>query len=114
MIEITNGSRTTTVTKGVFKELYEPMGWKIAEISEETPQVEDMPEAEEKTPEESDEPAEEITEEVDYEEDADVEIPVSEMKLSELKAYAEDHGIDISAAKTKKDIKAIIKAEMEE
>ena len=43
-----------------------------------------------------------------------MEIPVSEMKLSELKQYAEDHGIDISAAKTKKDIKAIIKAEMEE
>lgn len=114
MIDITNGSRTTTVTKGVFKELYEPMGWKIAEISEETPHDEDIPEAEEKTPEESDEPAEEITEEVDYEEDTEVEIPVSEMKLADLKAYAAEHDIDISAAKTKQDIRAIIKAEMEE
>lgn len=115
MIKITNGSRTTTVTKGVFKELYEPMGWKIADISEETPQNEGLPEVEIKEPEESSEPAEETPEEVEPEEgeDVEVEIPISEMKLAELKQYAEDHGIDISAAKNKNDIKAIIRAEME-
>lgn len=116
MIKITNGARTTTCTKGAFKNWYEPNGWKIADMDEEEPVNETLPEEEEIQPENAIESLEETPEEeeVEPEEEIEVEIPISEMKLADLKAYAEEHGIDISAAKTKQDIKDIIKAEMEE
>lgn len=116
MIKITNGSRTTLVTKGVFRELYELMGWKIADMSDDEPQIEDLPVEQEISAENANEPAEDASEDVEYEEEdeTEVEIPISEMKLADLKEYAAEHDIDISAAKTKQDIRAIIKAEMEE
>lgn len=114
MIKITNGSRETTVTKGAFHEIYEPMGWKIADLSEEKVEIEDLPEEDEKHAEIANEAPKMVTEEEPYESEEDeVEIPLSEMKLSELKAYAKEHGIDISVARTKQDIKDIIRAEME-
>lgn len=116
MIKITNGARTTTCTKGAFKNWYEPMGWKIADMDE-TEAVNETLLAEENTePESAIEPPEETFEEEEVEEpeEVEVEIPISEMKLADLKKYAEEHGIDISAAKTKQDIRDIIKAEMEE
>ena len=88
MITITNGARTTVVTKGAYKELYEGMGW--------TPVTSKDPVVDIETPE------------------VEVEIPLSEMKVSELKDFAEDHGIDISGAKNKRDIVNIIQAKMGE
>ena len=116
MIKITNGTRTTMCTKGAFENWYEPMGWKIADMSEVEAVVETLPEEENIEPENASEPPEETLEEeeVEPEEEVEVEIPLSEMKLADLKEYAEAHGIDISAAKTKQDIRDIIKAEMEE
>lgn len=116
MIRITNGTRTTLCTKGAFKNWYEPMGWKIADISEVEAANETLPAEENIKPENASEPLRETLEEegVEPEEEVEVEIPLSEMKLADLKEYAEAHGIDISAAKTKQDIRAIIKAEMEE
>lgn len=116
MIKITNGTRTTMCTKGAFENWYEPMGWKIADMSEVEAVNETLPEEENIEPENASEPLEETLEEeeVEPEEEVEVEIPLSEMKLADLKEYAEEHGIDISAAKTKHDIRAIIKAEMEE
>ena len=117
MVRITNGSRITVVTKGVFEELYKPAGWEICDISNENIANEDLPDNEEifeESPAEmpaTETPEEEVVPEETEEED--FEIPISEMKLSELKAYAAEHDIDISAAKTKQDIRAIIKAEME-
>lgn len=105
MIKITNGTRTTICTKGAFENWYEPMGWKIADMSEVEAVAETLPEEENIEPENASEPPEE---------EVEVEIPLSEMKLADLKEYAEEHGIDISAAKTKQDIRSIIKAEMEE
>ncbi|MDY6416167.1 MAG: hypothetical protein SPK83_04875 [Succinivibrio dextrinosolvens] len=95
MIKITNGSRIAVVTKGVFNEVYAPMGWKIAE--------EPKAEVPKKT--------EEFEEEFESEE---VEIPLSEMKLSDLKAFAASYDIDISSARNKQEIRNIIRAEMEE
>lgn len=92
MIKITNGSRITVVTKGVFNEVYAPMGWKIAE----------EPKAE--VPKKTEE----------FESEEEVEIPLSEMKLSDLKAFAASHDIDISSARNKQEIRNIIRAEMEE
>lgn len=116
MIKITNGTRTTICTKGAFENWYEPMGWKIADISEFEAINETLPAEEDIEPENASEPLRETLEEeeVEPEEEVEVEIPISEMKLADLKEYAEEHGIDISAAKTKQDIKDIIKAEMEE
>ena len=116
MIKITNGTRTTMCTKGAFENWYEPMGWKIADMSEVEAVNETLPEEENIEPENASEPPEDTLEddEVEPEEEVEVEIPLSEMKLADLKEYAEEHGIDISAAKTKQDIRSIIKAEMEE
>ena len=116
MIKITNGTRTTMCTKGAFENWYEPMGWKIADMSEVEAVAETLPEEENIEPENASEPLRETfeEEEVEPEEEFEVEIPISEMKLADLKEYAEAHGIDISAAKTKQDIRDIIKAEMEE
>ena len=116
MIRITNGARTTLCTKGAFKNWYEPRGWKSAEMSEVEAVAETLPEEENIEPENASEPPEETLEEeeVEPEEEVEVEIPLSEMRLADLKEYAEAHGIDISAAKTKQDISDIIKAEMEE
>ena len=116
MIKITNGTRTTMCTKGAFENWYEPMGWKIADMNEVEAVNETLPEEKDIEPENASEPPEETLEdeEVEPEEEVEVEIPLSEMKLADLKEYAEEHGIDISAAKTKHDIRAIIKAEMEE
>lgn len=111
MIRITNGSRTAIVTKGAFREWYEPMGWKIADESDEKPMIESLPDNDEKSSEIAPEQLETAFEEQD---ETEVETPISEMKLADLKAYAEEHGIDISAAKNKQDIKDIIRAEMEE
>ena len=116
MIKITNGTRTTMCTKGAFKNWYEPMGWKIADISEVEAVAETLPDEENIKPENASEPLREALEEeeVEPEEEVEVEIPISEMKLADLKEYAEAHGIDISAAKTKQDIRDIIRAEMKE
>ena len=116
MIRITNGARTTLCTKGAFKNWYEPMGWKIADISEVEAENATLPAEENIEPENASEPLRETfeEEEVEPEEEVEVEIPISEMKLADLREYAEAHGIDISAAKTKQDIRDIIKAEMEE
>lgn len=114
MIKITNGVRTTTCTKGAFENWYKPMGWKIADESDVKVEAEVLPEEENKPLENvAETPEEEFEEEVEPESE-DFEIPLSEMKLSELKEYAEEHGIDISDAKTKRDIRDIIKSEMEE
>ena len=80
--------------------MYEPMGWKIAGISNDEPQIEDLPVEQEISAENANEPAEDASEDVEYEEEyeTEVEIPISEMKLADLKAYAAEHDIDISAA----------------
>lgn len=90
MIKVTNGARTTVVSKGAFKEIYKPLGWR--EVKSETKPVEKV---EEKLEEE-------------------VKVPLSELNLEELKAYADEKNIDISQAKTKKEIRNLIKASMEE
>jgi hypothetical protein len=110
MIKVTNGVRTTMVTKGAFKEIYELMGYKLWAPSD-SPKEELSLDLEPKV----EEP--EIVEEEEFESeepdrDVEVETPISEMKLEDLKDYAAQHDIDISKAKTKKEIKSIIRAEV--
>lgn len=110
MIKVTNGVKTTVVTKGAFKEIYEPMGYKLwapSDSLKEEPSLDLEPKVEE--------PEVVVEEEFEPEEldtDVEVETPISEMRLEDLKAYAAQHDIDISKAKTKKEIKSIIRAEV--
>ena len=90
MVKITNGIRITTVTHGAFKELYEPNGWQ--EVEESVPALEEGP----------------MREDID-----DGELPLSEMKTSELRQFAEDHNIDVSEAKNKREIIRLIRKAQE-
>ena len=91
MIKITNGARTTLCTKGAFENWYKSMGWR--EVKSESKPIEER--------EENLEPKERV------------EVPLSEMSLEELKAYAEENNIDISQAKTKKEIRNLIRSSRE-
>lgn len=127
MITITNGARTTVVSKGVFEECYKPMGWKICVKSKENSQVEEVVESNEKSPENEPEQVNEETSEAPQESseeekatesaeevvEEEAKTPISEMSLQELKTYAAEHNIDISAAKKRRDVLDIIRAEME-
>ena len=92
MIKITNGARTTMCTKGAFENWYKSMGWR--EVKPEDKPIE--------RGEENLEPKERV------------EVPLSELSLEELKAYAEENNIDISQAKTKKEIRNLIRSSREE
>ena len=91
MIRITNGARTTLCTKGAFENWYKSMGWR--EVKPENKPIEKREE--------------------NLEPKGGVEVPLSEMNLEELKAYAEENNIDISQAKTKKEIRNLIKSSRE-
>ena len=82
MIKITNGEREVIVTKGVYKELYR--GWtEVKSASHEPPKKEEVR----------------------------VEKPISEMTVEELKAYAKEHHITVSKAKTKAEMLSAIRKE---
>lgn len=117
MVRITNGARTTTVTRGAFQEQYKPQGWwEIGSEKQETVETEDLPVQEEKVPEKLSQEPEIVSEEsfVPEEDDSPVETPISEMKVKELREYAAQHGIDISRAKNSREIRKIIKASLGE
>ena len=92
MIKITNGARTTMCTKGAFENWYKSMGWR--EVKPENKPIERREE--------------------NLEPKGRVEVPLSELSLEELKAYAEENNIDISQAKTKKEIRNLIRSSREE
>lgn len=107
MVQITNGQRTISVTSGVYKEMYRPLGWKIVGSTKEKSNADKVIDNEEKSPEIAKEDPERGN-------DENVMIPLSEMNVTELKAFAAEHDIDVSSAKNKQDMKAIISAEMED
>lgn len=104
MVRITNGSREITVTSGVYREVYAPDGWEILDEKKETVSADSLPDEGEKTSEKTKNGS-------DYE---DIEIPISEMSVKQLRQYAVDHSIDTSAAKNKKELRDIVIAGMEE
>ena len=117
MVRRTKGARTTTVTGGAFREYYEPRGWrKISSEKQETANTEDLPPLDKKVPEKLPQEPEIVSEEssIPEEQDIPVEIPISEMKVKELREYATQHGIDTSGAKNSREIRRIIKASLEE
>ena len=116
MVRITNGARTTTVTRGAFQEQYKPRGWwEIGSKDQKTVETENLPTLEEKVPEKLSQEPEIVSDESPIsEEEVQVEIPISEMKVRELRKYAAQHNIDISEAKNSREIRKIIKANLEE
>lgn len=114
MIKIHKGSKTKVVTKGVFYEMFANDGWEIGDATVEKEESVVINTAEEKEPENVTEEPESVEYIVEESEDDEVEIPLSEMTVSQLKSFAKEHGIDISAAKNKRELRAIIAAEMEE
>lgn len=114
MVTITNGKRILVVSKGAFKSLYARKGWEIFSGEENTEEKVKTPENAEICSEESEEYDEPDECEDAPVEDEEVSVPLSEMTVAELKAFAKDNDIDISGAKTASDIRSIIEAEMEE
>lgn len=115
MIKITNGSRVLMVSSGAYRNYFKHIGYKPVEETqthensdqenthhtEETSGSEDSTESleSEETPVEEDE---------EYEEDLS-EIPLGEMKLSQLIAYAEQLGLEHDGSPTKKEMRALIR-----
>lgn len=112
MITITNGTQTLQVTEGAFKALFEPEGWRKGTADKKVEKEEKVPENNNLPPLV---PGDMAEDEDEYdEEDEDVETPISEMTINELKAYAEEHNIDISEAHNKNQLRNIIEEAMGE
>lgn len=114
MVKIYKGTKTKVVTKGAFYEMFEKDGWQIGDPAVENTESVEIPIEEVKTPANVAQEPEPLDYEEEPEEDDEVEIPLSEMTVSQLKAYARERDIDISSAKNKRELRAIIAAEMEE
>lgn len=120
MIKITNGCQTMTVTQGAYRSYFKHLGYKPVDAIElhenpeqenahgdpETPTSEDSSESSgaEETPVdfEDEDPAEPEEEDLS-------EIPLGEMKLSQLIAYAEQLGLEYSDAPSKKELRTLIR-----
>lgn len=122
MIKITNGVNVFEVTKGAFESIYSAQGYKQLDTEEETVTVKVI-EVKSSSAEgeviETDhvEAAEEVQsgEESMFSDDdlkfctEIVERPIGQWKKEDVKRFAEIKGIDLSAAKTFNDAKAIVK-----
>ena len=93
MRRITNGINTFTVTHGAYMNLYKPMGYQLIDGTEDDENdvvIDSVDEAEER-------------------EDDEVETPLSEMTLQQLKEKAVELGISIKRLRSKKDLIQAIK-----
>lgn len=116
-MKITKHGEILNVSKGAFKASFEKDGWtevdkgsenteKPVEIVEKEAYMSEVPFAQ------IGQPAEE--EDFENEEEEEMEVPISEMTVTELVEFAEDHDIDISGIKGKENIKQAILASLEE
>ena len=117
MVTITDGANVLCVTNGAYKSQYEPFGWRIVPQGQdvELPRVAEDREIKK---------AEKLKNEAKKEENAPIEIktevaddieyqvdkPLAEMTSKELKAKAEELGIDISGFETKNQVRKAIAA----
>ena len=117
MVTITDGANVLCVTNGAYKSQYEPFGWRIVPQGQdvELPRVaedREIKKAEKlknKAKKEENAPIEiktEVAEDIEYQ----VDKPLAEMTSKELKAKAEELGIDISGFETKKQVRKAIAA----
>lgn len=122
MVTITDGANVLCVTNGAYKSQYEPFGWRIVPQGQdvELPRVaedREIKKAEKlknEAEKEENAPAEikteiaedEVAEDIEYQ----VDKPLAEMTSKELKAKAEELGIDISDFETKNQVRKAIAA----
>lgn len=118
MIKITNGRQALRVSMGAYESYFKHLGYRPVDAIEphenpeqenvhgdpETPASEDSDESSE-VEETSGDPEDE---EPEYEEDLS-EIPLGEMKLSQLIAYAEQLGLEHDGTPSKKELRALIR-----
>lgn len=120
---IKKGKVILNVTKGAFNALFKADGWAMADQSSDETELHNgtvfMPAGvpAEQTAESHEEipplvPEEQIEPQDD--EEADYEIPLSEMKMDELINYAAERNIELGSITKKADIIAVIKAATEE
>ena len=131
MLTITNGRVTLKVTRGAFENSYRPYGFSVLDgvgAADGGGQVNTQPTLTTQHPGdssqdkmvESDEGAEEVPdtdeteEEVTEEEDkVDLsEIPLSELDFYQLQDYADQLGLDHAGMRSKKEIRALIRAHL--
>lgn len=119
MIKITNGRQALKVSAGAYESYFKHLGYRPVNAIEphenseqenvhgdpETPVSEDSTESSEY---ESTNGDPEVEEEPEYEEDLS-EIPLGEMKLSQLIAYAEQLGLEHDGTPNKKELRALIR-----
>lgn len=93
MIKITNGDIVLTVTEGAYKMMYALQGWV---------KCDDM----------INKAAETTSGEVENANNEDFDVPISEMTVNQLKAYAEHLKIKIDAKDTAKTLRNKIRAKL--
>ena len=110
-VTIKKGDKTLTVMKSAFEEYFANQGWSISNVGKLVAVVETAPEKPIAEPEvEANDSEEEDWSEFEEEEvDEEIEKPLSEMNRAELEQKANSLGIDISEAKTNKQLREIIK-----
>lgn len=120
MIKITNGVNVFEVTKGAFDIIYSAQGYQLLD-EEKQPAVKATKVVESPVEEQDGIEESEVTEEVQSGEESMfsdddikfcteiVERPIGQWKKEDVKRFAEIKGIDLSAAKTFNDAKAIVK-----
>ena len=99
MIKIRRGNETLNVTVGAFKNFFKGDGWQKEEAEVEIFEDENLEEDDEDLDEEEDELEEE---------DSETEITLEDMTKAGLRAYAEEHNVDLAGVADKK--KALIAA----
>ncbi len=111
-VTINKGDKTLVVMKSAFEEYFANQGWSISTNVGRSVAVEETapekPIAEPKI-EANDSEEEDWSEFEDEDNDEEIEKPLSEMNRSELEQKANSLGIDISEAKSNKQIREIIR-----
>ena len=109
-IEINKGDKTLKVTENAFEEYFAGQGWSKKYNVEKSVAVEEtVTDDSYLEPEVNDSEEEDWSEFEEEEVDEEVEKPISEMNRAELERKANSLGIDISEAKTNKQIREMIR-----
>lgn len=130
MIQIVKGSQHLEVTSGAFKTMFEPSGWSlqsdvtVGATAEQitglphlgvTNRVGDKNDTWSNSVDKNDDADESDENDLENNKLGDEELtekPLAEMSFEELKRYAEIMNIDITGSKSKKEIRATIRAAM--
>lgn len=118
MLKIKRGNSVLTVTAGAYKNFYKHLGYEPVGVAKNG----ENPEEENTHPHDDSQPCGDSTHETDEEEDfsgdevedsedeADLsEIPLGEMSLEQLHAYAEQLGLDHEELSSRKKLRALIR-----